>query len=130
MWIIASSRIGSNWLQIRCTSICTFLKCIWMPEYMHLCLWNYKLREGFRQISADTNCSIYLSGSRRFLPQSGPDVIWQADSCTETVKAIFAHNIVTSLYYHLQRSHNIRSLCIKGVVKARADLLSNFMKKF
>lgn len=49
---------------------------------MHLCLWNYKLIEGFRQISADTNCS----GSRTFLPQSGPDVIWQADSCTETVK--------------------------------------------
>lgn len=64
---------------------------------MHMC--NCKLSEGFRQISA--NISIYLSGSSTFLPQSGPDVIGQADSYSEPVKPGFAHNITTSLYYHL-----------------------------
>lgn len=62
---------------------------------------NYKRREGSTQISADTNFSIYLSGSSTFLPQSGPDVMGQAGSYSETVKPVFAHNIGTSLYYHL-----------------------------
>lgn len=73
-------------------------------DLIHMCLGDCKLREGFRQISADTNCSIYLSGLHTFLPQSGPDVMWQADSCTETVKATFAHIIVVSLYCHIHRT--------------------------
>lgn len=68
-------------------------------------MWNYVLREGFSQISADTNFSIYPSASLTFHPQSGPDVTRLAGSCIESVSPVSAHNIAICIYYHLTLSH-------------------------
>lgn len=85
--------------------------------------------KGFRQISADANFSIHQSGSRTFLPQSGPDVKGQAGSCSETAEPVSAHSVASSLCDHLHADTTYNHAVAREPFKVELSPPVTFWKK-